>query len=101
MRDQWKKASRAMHTTLIAVAAATTSVLPALWFITTSLLAALLILIGTFWALMTIEPTGLNPGALLVMDILLLTIVAAEVVSIVCTTGLIIILAAQDIRQAR
>ena len=101
MRDQWKKASRAMHTTLIAVAAATTSVLAALWVITTSLLAALWILIGTFWALTTIEPTGLNPGAVLVLDILLLTIAAAAVVSMVCATGLIVVQVAQDIRQAR
>ena len=90
MRDQWKKASRAERTKMIAAAAAATSVLAALW-----------VLIGTLWVLTTPEPTGLNPGAVLVLDILLLTMVAAAVVSMVCATGLIVFRVAQDIRQAR
>ena len=101
MRDLWKKASRAVHTTLIAAAAATTSVLAAFWVITTSMLVALWVIIAAFWALTTLEPTGVNPGAALVLDILLLTMVAAAVVSMVCATGLIIVQVARDIRQAR
>ena len=90
MRDLWKKASRTVHTTLIAAAAATTSMLAAFW-----------VIIAAFWALTTLEPTGVNPGAALVLDILLLTMVAAAVVSMVCATGLIIVQVARDIRQAR
>ena len=57
--------------------------------------------LAAFCVLTTLEQTGLNPGAPLALDILLLTMAAAAVVSMICNAGLIIVQVARDIRQAR